>query len=354
MVKPGATDTRDLSNDLATLRHAQSIVQDVMDGKRIRPEMIDQARETFIEMIWNGQPTTESASRRGLLILYAKSPDPSDKAELIGELFAAGKRGQSILEEILRVDSSTKLTADELQALRNSMHLPLQDRLKLVLRLMSEEMAVQGRTDGSNLPDNDLPFGSDKAILPPRLDTLKDEEITDSAGGPPDDLETLTQTKEGAKAILMDPGRSFEVRHKAAMALGREAVPFLGQQLLNENATQREFAVAALINLGKTRDAARTVHETMQRYETVLDTRRAAEFVQKTMESEIRGENYDPLARERAKSAGIADGWLRRSMADCDSPNILKAAAGREAIAIPMGIRLLHEMRTARAKPMFS
>jgi hypothetical protein len=338
MVKPGPTQAHDFSSNLSAMRHADAIIQDALDGKAVAPEMLAEARETFIGLLWNGQPATDGAVRNGIFVLYAKASDPADKAELIGHVFAAG--GQSILEEITRFDSSTKLTPDELSVLQNSMDLPLPGKLKVVADMLAEEAVRQGRSNDSNLPGGRYPSPPDRFVMPTQEMRLKEEETAVPEGGPPDD------PRAGEK--LADPTVPDQARRRAAERLGDAAVPILKGMLSSASPGEREFAASLLIELGKTRQTARTVRDAMMRLETQPDTRRTAEFIRQTIENDSGGLLNDSRARERARESGLQDGWLRSVFNKSDSPSILKAAAGREAIAIPMGIRMLHEMR-ARA-----
>jgi len=74
--------------------------------------------------------------------------------------------------------------------------------------------------------------------------------------------------------------------------------------------------------------------------------RSIAEFIRRTVDRTSSDMEEALRARERAKGAEVPDGWLRSSLKDCDAPNILKAAVGREVLVIPMAMRCLVERRT--------
>jgi hypothetical protein len=133
------------------------------------------------------------------------------------------------------------------------------------------------------------------------------------------------------------------------MQLGRRAVPVLGEMLVRDDG-QREFALATLVDLGGKNESARAVHLEMQRIEMIDGGggRRAAELVRHSIENRDGGALFDARARERLRGAEVSDGWLKSTIDLCDKPSILRAAGGRETLAVALAVRKLHELRAAR------
>jgi len=338
MVKPGYTDSRDSSTDLSALYTARAVLDDLAGGKSVSQDALDQAREIYVEFLWEKGSVADKTIRDGLLSLYEHEKDPAGKSFIIGELVAAGPRGTAVLEEIMRKESSTELTPEELRLLRELQDKPPAQRLEKIAALLEEE------AKRNVPPEAPEPFGDDyprddRLILMPQREPIYIKEDTPIGGAPPE--------LGGAENDLSNPNLPPEQRLQVAEELGTGAVPILSKMLLGNDPKEKEFAGVALIHLSKG-SAKRLVHESMRRLEVQPQARRSAEHVRHQVENSGDAVDADMHARSRAKSGGNYDGWLRRAFSQCDAPSILKAAAGREVLAIPIGIRQIHEMRARK------
>jgi len=338
MVKPSFTDARDYSTTAATAR-ADALLDDLAGGKTVSGEQMEAARDTLLDMLWLDRPATRGTAEHGLLTIYAKSSDPGDRAQMVGELYAAGPRGESLLDRLLDrpldEEPSTNLTRDDLTAMRDTAKLPIRERLAYIADRLAAESG-RGEQPERTPPEPESPHD---AVLPRRQAQTEARGRTHSSDGTPPDGEALAE--------LQDPNVPNEKRHQRAMELGRRAVPVLGEMLVRDDG-QREFALATLVRLGDAAHAARAVHHEMQRIE-MLDSgggRRSAELVRHAIENGE--EQFDARARERIRGAAVADSWLKSTLDLCDKPNILRAAGGRESLAIALAVRKLHELRAAR------
>jgi hypothetical protein len=335
MVKPGFTDGRDYSNDSAALGRADAILDELARDGPVAPAKVADARDTLLDVLWRGGSRGRGTAERGLLTLYAKTDDPGDRAQMIGEFYAAGPRGESLLDEVLRGAPSTNVSRQELEALRDGAKLPIADRLKFIVAALEaegERKEGRGRTPrGADPPP-------EAAIVPTNERSGRAGRTFSSGSAPPDRKEAL--------ADLEDPKVPTERRHERARELGRDAVQTLGAMLVRGGA-DGEFALAALVDLGRQRATARAVDLEMRNIEARDGGgRRAAELVRHAID---RGNNdgFDDRARDRIRGANVSDRWLRSALESCDSRSILRAAAGREPLAIALGARVLHELRAA-------
>lgn len=329
-MKPGYSETLDSSTYQQALRQAGTAVENLAAGKDVAPEMVSQTRETLIDMLWVGAPAT--APSNGLVTLYAYAKDGADGAELIGELAAAGPRAKEALTMIGQLEPSSTITSEEIRELTDHLHLSLENRLKLIADWLAEQWQ---RKDSPT--DQPVPFSPVEAYGAAILPRQQFELVTESS------KDKDTGDDRPPEAILNDPTLPQEQRLKAAIDLGPNAVPHLAKLLSNSDPIQREFAAIALNHLGRTDAAAFAVHEVARRAELDPALRLVGEHIRMTVEGRDQGDN--PRARQGAKAASIGDKWLRSALDRCDAPSILKAAAGREMLALRLTARRLHELR---------
>ena len=340
MGKHGPLETPDLSTS-AALGRANAIVADLRADKPVAEGLVADAKNTLLDELWSGKAASRDTAQHGLVTIYSRSKDAATRAELIGDLFAAGPQGRAALQELMAGAPSTRLTHDDLHDFAASADRPLSERLQLVISKLATE-AGRSRAPNDSKPRAPQPHtpgtGADVATLP-------SEERSSRAG-----RVVARRTSDPPKpGDALDDVKNTELPHDyrqaRALEAGRSAVALLTPMLTGKNEGEREFAVSTLIHLGRTRAAGREVYQEMVRLEAnEPQARRSAELIRSAIEDGA-GDRPDARTRDRVRGATVSDGWLRAALQSCDAPSILRAAAGREVVAIALGTRTLHEIR---------
>jgi hypothetical protein len=336
MGKAGITQVPDTAAGNMAMDRARGVVDDLVGGRSVPAARVTEARDALIGGLARG-PAAAAEARRGLVAIYERSADGADAAQTVGELYGAGSRGRAALQEILDSDARSALTRDDLRDLEASADRPVGERLALLLDKLDDASRHHPSRGGGPRPDaHEVPV-ADAATLPKEDRANRAGRVVDRQDDPPD----------GSLDDVRNTRLAPELRQSRALSAGRAAVPVLGGILRGKSDPEREFAVATLIHLGRTKGAAREVYQEMQRVEmSDPAARRAAELVRNAIDPRGGGgEAADLHARDRVRIASVHDGWLRAALESCDRPSILRAAAGREVLAISLGARRLHQLR---------
>jgi len=218
------------------------------------------------------------------------------------------------------------------------------------LAKLADMLAEESREDGHHppMPPRDEPQ-RDPAALSKRDVAPPSRSDIQAGGRGPDPHRGLDGDGEnGGRDAVADPAARLrdmsqpeEARVRAALQLGGAAIPSLVD--LARDPAHREVAVAALIALGNDSAVERDVRKSAIQMEHDLDTRALGEFLRRTIEETSMD---GPDGRRLSRRAEVDEGWLNRALNNCDPPSILMAGAGREAIAIPMLVRRLTELRS--------
>jgi hypothetical protein len=329
----------DRSGESARIHDAEATAGDLMRGKSVAPAALTRAADAFLAQLHGGPPTAENRAAEGLSHLFEKTPDAVMRAGWLGELTAAGPRAIQAFDRISALEAraglSDFLAPEEVSALRAALHRPSTERLELIAGWLQREAS---RESEPRSPVPLAPVHHHEAALPPRrasADDIRSENPPTGGGDGPG---------EGPEVALDDPIAPEEVRLNEVLRLGPAAVPTLGK-LMSNAPLQREFAAEALIHLGRSHDrqAAGHVEDLAKKMTFDHDLRPYAEMILSDLHG---GPHKAPAGPAPAHRGATADSWLSRVLDRCDSPSILKAAAGREAMAIRMSLRKLAVLRT--------
>jgi hypothetical protein len=403
MVKPGFTNAGADLGDRSDLRYAAAVAADLADGKAVAPEGAARAAQLLLGQL--GQ----SAARDGLVTIYVARANPEEQAELLGQIASAGgEHARRMLERLVRDASDSAplrlLTAAELAALLEALSRPPEERLLLIAgwlsppspkekddsvpaepprrRDRSRDKGAGGRPDdGKAQPKSKTKDGEQNerevpardpgvadAAPPlsaparphpeqyadrPRRTTLDDRRHQPRGDGdpPPDDNHPQgDNSPRGGNPlpdVLADRYHPEATRLNAALNLGRSAIPALLDLIKSQDGAQREFAVVALVHLGRTPAAAKAVYDAARHLEFDREYRPLGEFVRKGIEGGTSAGREDRGGRQQPQAPRFEGGWLSRALASCDAPSILQAAAGREAQVIPLVLRQIVAGRLA-------
>jgi len=325
--------------DSAALHIANDVLDHLSLGREISPDAIGSAREAILDRVRMGQGALEPRHVAGLTTLFARAANDLDRGGLIGELIAVGPRAGPVIESALGEHSDLVgriLKPSEAGSLRHLLGLPIEERLAHVAGWL------EGETKKSN-PSRDAPSPkipddiSGDAVLSRRRE---EEDRLESAETPPESSSAPPQD------VLCDLSLPEEQRGEAALSMGTAALPLL--RGLAQDKAQQEFVISTLVRLGRaqgsrqaTLEAAGRMHLSPQR-----DVRAVGAQVMRSLEGET-----SPRT-DKASSGQIEapqEGWLGRALRQCSASNILAAAAGREAMAIPLVILKLSELRGLRS-----
>jgi len=320
------------TTDLAQLQQAVDTARGLQAGQSVAPGQVSGARETLIDTLWNEDPTVNHVARQGLGILYDCSIAAEDRAELVGELVAAGPRGRPVLDDLGRRKGELPLSEAEFVGLQGDLELPPAGRLASIAAMLQRETPAEAPSpvmpDGSQDESGRKEF----ADRPQRLPVVRRAGRAVAAGDP--------QFGRLRDAAIPEPARL-----DAALQLGAKAVPALLELLGGD---QNEFASVALVHLGRAPEARQAVADATTRLEFNPELRPTAEVVRASLQGSGTTASDDRGARLRTRQANIGDTWLLRALKSCDSPNIMQAAAGREVAVIPIALRELAAARVRR------
>jgi len=356
MVKPSFTQGSNKMADMARMCQAIETATQMEAGKPVSPKARAQATEVLLELLYTMTGMGANISH-ALVVLCRSSKDVVEQAELFGEFVAAGERGQLVLDQLteqtLPEPIRAYFRADELTSLQESLTQPPHERLAVIAEMLDHEQS-QTSSPPPTRPEEPTERPEEHAPQPrPPTIESKDED-RDSSGTGPDPEKPISSVGQNSvpqavetAVALRDSNMLEEARLDAALSVGKSAVPELAG-MLQASPNDQEFACAALVHLGRTNEAAaRSVLNHMRQLESDPNLRPIAELIRSQVEDDS-NQTADLAARHRAKDAKIADGWLRRAIDNCDRPNILKAAAGRDVLAIPLALKRLVAMRASR------
>lgn len=325
------TDGGYTSTESMPVRYADVVINDLVQGKPVAREAVDEAKETLIEQLWSNKASTAGQARHGLSVLYANAANASDKGELIGELIAAGIPAKQTLNDILNFDTANGLDRGEIDSIINSLNEPVKDRFASVVSLYVNSLEPSGTGNGGS-QDGDGPGGRfpvRSAPLPqipePKGNSVEGRRETPDGDGPIPDEASITNSD-----------LSMETRLDNALKIGSDAVPILIKLLQNPNRAEQEFAYVTLYHLGQTDGAGTDVYHRAHRLEGDLEYKDIASQIRRSVKGAGGADDQDFHSRDRAKRANVPDRWMQSAFASGDAPSILRAAAGREILAIPM------------------
>jgi hypothetical protein len=332
-----------ISIDSMPLRYADDVIDNLSHGKPVAREAVDKAKETLIEQIWSNKASAAAVTRKGVAVLYAIATDAAERGELIGELVAAGTPAKQILNEVFNLDPTSSFSQGEKDLLIKSLDEPVKDRFATVVNLYVDAFKFVPTTDGGSQKDGDhrgpFPHRPSALLQGQRQAEGSDEDrrATPDGDGPRPD--------EAALSDLIDSSKPMDTRLDRAMEMGGDAIPALFDLLQSNNQVDQEFAFVALTHLGQTRDAGPDVYRAAHRLEGNLEFKEVAEQIRRSVKGAGGNDDLDFHSRDRAKRANISDRWLRSAFAGGDAPSIMRAAAGREVLAIPMLVAELVKRR---------
>ena len=331
MTKPGFSQSTTGGADAARVARAVEVAQRVGRGEAVAPQAVAQSRDALLDALWSGRAAAAPA-QQGLVALCQAAGSAEERGELLGELVAAGEHARPILAQLVGSAAGAAvgglLSADEWRSLTEGLSLPAAERLGRIGAMLSREAPAAA----SSTPADSARAPQEQALEPratPAADIRADGRATTEGG--PDGRGAGTQASEAA---------AEGARLDAVVAQGPAAIPGLVRQL-GGGEGEREFAALALVRLGRNPQAGRAVYSEMRRLEGDPALRPTAEFVRGQLD---RG-GGDAVARHRARNAGIGSGMLMRALAACDAPCLLRAATGRETIAIPLALGHLVALR---------
>lgn len=334
--------------DTPDLRFAEDVSRGLAQGRAVPAEDVARAGAAFVDRLW-ADPRGEGRVREGLEILLDKSPDPTARAGLVGELIAAGPRAERLLDRLTRSQGREALREfldpAEIDALHELSRRSPAERLARVAAMLGDESTNDGHRHP--VPPRDGPDREPAALPERKVAVAARREV--AAGGPDPDGDSDGDANDGREAVanpaarLGDMSQPEEARVREALRLGKAAIRSLAD--LARDPAHREVAEAALVALGRDPELAHDVRESAIRMEQDPDTRVLGEFIRRTVEGTLMD---DPAGRHLSRRAGVGEGWLNRALSNCDPPSILMAGAGREEMVIPMAFRRLAEMRLRR------
>ena len=308
--------------------------------------------------------------------MIANTHGVEEQAQILGEVVAVGENGRPVLDALASKEGAPSvagLTVDEIRQLGRLPSNPA-ERLRAIAGLLREEglaepqaavappPATEGRQEpaprpapGGNAPSGGSRRGMGRRV--PGARNVREDEgqrrpnAGPGGGGPASGAgESQRDALRKYGAVLTDDSAEPSSRFEAAIAMKEQAVPSLAQMLRGADADGREVAFAALMDLGLHHGLDKAVHRevtALKLGETQPGVRLAATCIAQRIEHGTAAPSGQ--ARHLPDQGKIGDGLLRRALASCDEPGILRAAAGREVVAIPLAVRQLASLRSRRA-----
>lgn len=331
--KPTHIGVRAGEADHARLRQALDVARDLQHGESVAPELVERSRQTLVDAVWSGDSATRNTADAGLQVIYDRSAEPADRAELLGELVAVGHLAKGLFQRLTHRGGSLPLSRAEWRWLADCLKQPLVERLSGVAEMLEKE-----GNDERSAPV--APAQSPKQS--PDQESAYDRRLSMK---PVDRHGQAVAAADPRFDRLADPAEPEERRLDAALAMGPAAVPLLLRLLGGE---QHEFATVSLCHLGTTAEARQAVHDAAGRLAFDPSLRPTAEMIRASVEHREAGGASQGAGRRQVRDAAIGDSWLLRALSSCDSPNIMRASVGREVVAIPLAMRQLVAVRLRR------
>lgn len=339
--------TNQATIDRGQLRGAIATITDLARGEYVSPDLADAAKGMLINALWNKDQSQSSLVQGGVLVYYECLENPEDRAELLGEVIAAGLAAGTIWDYLAQRSNKGVLSAEELAALRQRMQKSPRSSLEFLAGLLPQD-PQPGEIPpppGSPKPRPHQTAYSETAIRERQAGTIRAED-TPHVGPGAEDPTSWHQnldvdTDSDLPRFLANGDVPEEGRLSVALEHGSESIPVLAD-LLGTN--QTEFGVVALMHLGKSPETRQAVYNAMLRQE-LTDARKPAECVRRAIQDDRPDDSSDPGGRSRLQDAGVENSWLIRALNSCDAPSIMCAAKGREVQAIPRLMRKLASLR---------
>jgi hypothetical protein len=328
MARPGFSQITNFNPNQAQLKQASNVVDYLVDGKFVEPEVIKQSTETLLESLCSNTLNVVKTAQSNLPQLIKSLTNANDQAEIIGALVAVGKPAQPILEQLSDLKQSLPvnnlLNKDEMKSLINCLPDTLQERLKAVIEMLQKEAS-------ENPLSKAIPLSS--LLFPVAGVAIKN------------DLKEYLVENDSVMDIDIKHNKDTDPSPDK-YDLTNNSIPMLVDMLYG-NSNDKEFAAVALIHLGRTPEARNEVYDEMLRLEMEPEIESITNFIRQGIDASWKSiKALIPKGLYTSKKNTIGDGWLCRAIATCDSPNILKASAGREVIAMPLIIRQLVNVRS--------
>jgi hypothetical protein len=338
-----AAYTEGLGENVSTdVRSADAVIDQFARGDQVSPQSVLQAVHTLVDAFWAGRPTERDNAGRSLARFYESTTDDATRGEVLGELLGMGPRAGDLLASF--VPLSKFLNPEEAAQLLTLLSAPLAERLRVVADWLTNSSTEQKpQQDGRPVRDDPNDIDERRHHLPARIKESDPIGGPDPPAGAGEDENSSLETE--LQKTVKDPDLSEHRRLQAARQLGAAAVPPLIELLRGGTLGQREFAVAALADLGKTGAAGRVVYQALRRLESDATVGGTAEAVRRGLEPT--NPNTDASLRNRLRTAPVSDGWLGRALSQSNPLNIMQAAAGRELLAIPRILGRLAQKRSA-------
>jgi len=340
MGKQAITDSIGPSIRDSSLSQAFGVMADLARGNTVSAEALDQAKHALLDSLAS-QPVTDTAiSQQGLVTLFAASPNAADRAELIGNLVAVGAKAAPVLDVILRLNLPTGLTTQEIDFIKEHLQMSPKELLQAFSHWLEEAQKAGAQSSAprqrQGTGDKDYPLSNDdrKGVLPKKESDDEEEknEQPDPALGPPE-----------LEKQIRDPTLGQQERIHASLELGESAIRPLVNLLHSDNPDEQRFASLALYELGGRSETARAVYEAMRHLESTREFRDLAREIRRYIEDQATDSGSG--GRQRPYNSPVVDGWLRNAIDRCDAPGIMRAAAGRETLALSLVTRRLCELR---------
>jgi hypothetical protein len=338
------TDSIGISRDHSQVRRTRDVIADLARGNPVDADTLAKTKQTLLDSLASTSIATSERSQQELVVVFASSPNDADRAEMIGRLVAVGEKAMRILDLISHLGLPSGFTSPELSHLKDHLNLSIRERLKVCLDWLAEES--EKPDDKKDYPareqdtrnDRNYPATNDdrKAVFPKKeSDDEKEEKEQPALQDPP-----------GLDQIIKDPNSPWDVRMDAVLELGEAAIRPLIALLGEGDSAQQRFASDALNELGSHPETARAVYEAARRLESNPEFRSLAREMRTNIEGQGAGSGSG--RQHGAHNTPVVDGWLRNAIDRCDAPSIMKAAAGRESLALPLVTKRLCELRTKR------
>lgn len=346
MVKPGYSNTSGLEVSQADTTAALQVASDVMANKDVSDAAVLQSTRALLDAC--SGPTIPATTQHGLIALIPRLETPEQRAEAIGELVAIGANTQDVVDNLCQAGEDSPLdgvlSPDEHSSLRNCLVDSLEQRMAMIAGMVGQRAPAPAE------PSQTYQHPAEQAMLNAQRTELV--ETDDIRGSAPPDMSSgpeqggVTEAGVGEDMSLGDEAIPPETRLAAAVEQGAEAIGEL-ENLLLRGGQGQEFAYVAMMHLGKSPATRRAVHSSARRMEANEAIRPVAETIRRHVE---RGGTAGVDAARNRGAAAVGNGWLQRALASCDSPSIMKAAVGREAMAIPLAMRTLASHGTGASR----
>jgi hypothetical protein len=338
------TDSIGISTDHSPVRQTKDVIADLARGNPVDADTLAKTKQRLLDSLASTSIATSERSQQELVVVFASSPNEADRAEMIGRLVAVGYKAMRVLDLISRLGLPAGFTSQELSYLKDHLDLSIRERLKVCSDWLAEESEKPDRQkdyparEQNTRNERNYPITNDerKAVFPKKeSDDEKEEKGQPALQGPP-----------GLDEI-MDPDSSRDVRMHAVRELGEAAIPALIALLGNSDSAQKQFASDALNELGSHSETARAVYEAARRLESNPDFRSVAREIRANIDGQRTGGSGSGRLHG-AHNTPVVDRWLRNAIDRCDAPSIMKAANGRESLALPLVTSRICELRTKR------